>query len=667
MVKGDALLIVKQILGIWACENEKLRKKVQAIRRLFNQFEEVQLYHIPRKQNEVADLLAQKAVACDESEVQVILATAAIKQPRYQGMEALAPIVSYILEGEFPQGFTKAQKWRLMEEASSLLFLEGAIYQRGKDQVCRRIPTMEEIPFILEGLHEEACGGHFAQELTTKQILLAGKGLLTEVCDEFHILHRHSTPYYPQSNALVEKANGIIAGIIHKMVKNKTELRDDFLDRGLWAYQTTYKEARELTPFHLVYGQEALQPIKLNIPTIRLHGKVAQGEEEAWAGCLLNLAELEWKREAAYECYKRRATQVKDKLNKKVKDKGIKEGDLVLRYDNRFDNRFDVKFNTRWQGPYIMKKAFNSSYYELMDLDGKEHCKKVDGYRLKPYLSRILPKDLQEYQSATLPSSNAYGAPVNCFKGRGFHTWQTRIKLMLMKKALWSITNGKERKPQDATAATTWEERDNKAQAIIKLELDDTYIHHVHGCETAKETWDQLDTLFGAQAKSSKFGLLIEFFKLEMSAKTPLASHLNNMQSLMTQLAGISLKVDEDIAIVVLLKSPPSSYDHIVTTLTNMHISKLVDVQASLLEEEKKRNGKVEIKEASIQSDEKVFFNKNLKPKAKGKVVCDFCHKSGHEEKDCFSKKKTKKAYFSFKLDEEDDEEEYKWATKTGG
>ncbi|MCO5550661.1 hypothetical protein L7F22_004150 [Adiantum nelumboides] len=238
---------------------------------------------------------------------------------------------------------------------------------------------------------------------------------------------------------------------------------------------------------------------------------------------------------------------------------------------------------------------------------------------------------------------------------------------MLMKKTLWGITNGKERKPRDATAATTWEERDNKAQAAIKLELDDTYIHHVDGCETAKETWDQLDTLFGAQAKGSKFGLLIEFFKLEMLAKTPLASHLNNMQSLMTQLAGISLKVDEDIAIAVLLKSLPFGYDHTVTTLTNMPISKLVDVHASLLEEEKKMNGKVEIKEASIQSDEKVFFNKNFKPKAKGKVVCDFCHKPGHEEKDCFAKKKMNKAYFSFKLDEEDDEDEYQMGNKDRG
>ncbi|RYA56413.1 hypothetical protein DD596_25545, partial [Enterobacter cloacae complex sp. 4DZ3-28B] len=140
------------------------------------------------------------------------------------------------------------------------------------------------------------------------------KGLLTEVCDELHILHRHSTPYYPQSNGLVEKANGVIAGIIRKMVKNKTKLWDDFLDGALWAYRTTYREATEFTPFHLVYGQEALQPIELNIPTMRLHGKSAQDDQEAWMDRLLTLAELEWKREAAYECYKRKATQTKEKL-----------------------------------------------------------------------------------------------------------------------------------------------------------------------------------------------------------------------------------------------------------------------------------------------------------------------------------------------------------------
>ena len=43
------------------------------------------------------------------------------------------------------------------------------------------------------------------------------------------------------------------------------------------------------------------------------------------------------------------------------------------------------------------------------------------------------------------------------------------------------------------------------------------------------------------------------------------------MKSLLTQLAGIDLCIDEDISIGVLLKPLPSpKYDNVVTTLTNI-------------------------------------------------------------------------------------------------
>ncbi|MCO5586667.1 hypothetical protein L7F22_040609 [Adiantum nelumboides] len=420
-------------------------------------------------------------------------------------MESLTPVVNYILEGKFPKEFTTGQRRKLIKQASTFIWLEGSLYQKGKDLVCRRVPSTNEIPKILKGLHEEACGGHFSHELTLKKVLLAGyvwpsmhadvqhwcrsyhncqvngnkkllygprqaviangpfekwgidamgplprtangklyilvaidymtrwveaqsiakvnektvinfvythiccrfgtpleivsdngpgfrRGLLTEVCEELKISHRHSTPYYPQSNGLVEKANGIIAGIIRKMVESKPKRWDNFLDGAIWAYRTTYRDATQFTPFHLVYEQEALQPIVLNIPTIKLTGRQEQNNDEAWIDRLLSLVELEWKREAAYHCYEKKALQLKDKLNEGLKDKEIKEKSLVLRYNNALDNRFDAMFERRWEGPFIVKKAFTGGYYQLMDLNGKEHPRKVNGYRLKPYLSRILP------------------------------------------------------------------------------------------------------------------------------------------------------------------------------------------------------------------------------------------------------------------------------------
>ncbi|MCO5609170.1 hypothetical protein L7F22_063393 [Adiantum nelumboides] len=206
------------------------------------------------------------------------------------------------------------------------------------------------------------------------------KGLLFEVCEEFEIQHRHSTPYYLQSNGLVEKANGVIARIVRKMVQSKPKIWDAFLHGALWAYRTTYKDATQFTPFHLVYRHEALQPIELQIPTINLAGKEEQGGDETWINRLLTLTELEWKRELAYRCYERKAFQLKEKLDERIKDKGIKEKSLVLCYNTKLDNRFDAKLKNRWEGLFIVKKAFTGGYYQLMDLDGKELLRKVNGY-----------------------------------------------------------------------------------------------------------------------------------------------------------------------------------------------------------------------------------------------------------------------------------------------
>ncbi|MCO5595760.1 hypothetical protein L7F22_049808 [Adiantum nelumboides] len=82
MVKGDALHIVKQILGIWDCKNERLRSKVTVIRKLCGQFQEVHHYHIPRKENEDANLLTQQDIT-GQDEVQVIIVVATMKGPQY--------------------------------------------------------------------------------------------------------------------------------------------------------------------------------------------------------------------------------------------------------------------------------------------------------------------------------------------------------------------------------------------------------------------------------------------------------------------------------------------------------------------------------------------------------------------------------------------------------
>ncbi|MCO5551391.1 hypothetical protein L7F22_004894 [Adiantum nelumboides] len=74
------------LISIWACKNERLRTKVTSIRKLFSQFEEVQLYHIPRKENEDANLLAQQAVS-NQDKAHVVIVAIALKDPQYADVQ----------------------------------------------------------------------------------------------------------------------------------------------------------------------------------------------------------------------------------------------------------------------------------------------------------------------------------------------------------------------------------------------------------------------------------------------------------------------------------------------------------------------------------------------------------------------------------------------------
>ncbi|MCO5597250.1 hypothetical protein L7F22_051326 [Adiantum nelumboides] len=234
------------------------------------------------------------------------------------------------------------------------------------------------------------------------------EGLLTRVCEEMKVKHQHDTPYYPQSNGAVEKANGIITRILRKMVESQEKHWDRFLDGALWAYCTTYKCATGFTPFHLVYGQEALQPIELEIPTIRTIKNEIKTEDEILADECVKWVLLDNKRFLSVETFEQQAMRRKALFDDKVKKKKILKGNLVLRYDNKLNTHFDKKFIPRWEGPFVVKKVYPTGYFQLMDIDGTPHKRKVNGFRLKLYLTRdvFLGSNQQEDQSTTISSDS---------------------------------------------------------------------------------------------------------------------------------------------------------------------------------------------------------------------------------------------------------------------
>ena len=89
-------------------------------------------------------------------------------------------------------------------------------------------------------------------------------------CNEFRIQSVSSTAYYPAANGVAEAFNKTIGKLLKKFVLISQRDWDDKLGECLWAYRTTVRTLTKATPFSLVYGCEAVLPLEIQIPSLRV-------------------------------------------------------------------------------------------------------------------------------------------------------------------------------------------------------------------------------------------------------------------------------------------------------------------------------------------------------------------------------------------------------------
>ncbi|MCO5599981.1 hypothetical protein L7F22_054088 [Adiantum nelumboides] len=56
-VYGDAMLLIKQIKGIWACKNHNLLNHLKQVKELMHHFQAVEIRHVLKTKNQEADAL----------------------------------------------------------------------------------------------------------------------------------------------------------------------------------------------------------------------------------------------------------------------------------------------------------------------------------------------------------------------------------------------------------------------------------------------------------------------------------------------------------------------------------------------------------------------------------------------------------------------------------
>ncbi|MCL1415477.1 hypothetical protein M3J43_26100, partial [Escherichia coli] len=100
-----------------------------------------------------------------------------------------------------------------------------------------------------------------------------------DFCDQIGTKIHFASVRHPESNGLVERANGIIMTGIMKLIFNQPRGKwPDELIKVVWSHNTPMARSTGFTPFKLLFGDEAITPEEAKAGSIRT---VASAEDEA--------------------------------------------------------------------------------------------------------------------------------------------------------------------------------------------------------------------------------------------------------------------------------------------------------------------------------------------------------------------------------------------------
>ena len=152
-----------------------------------------------------------------------------------------------------------------------------------------------------------------------------------------YLIIYHKSSYHPRANGQIEKTNGILCEIITKtFVKCSNNDWDERFLKALWAYCTAYKVTTKHIPFQLVYGQKAIFPIELEVPSLRIAIDERLGDEISLKHCYAMLKNLDEFCAQVYLSVADIQQSHKTYYNNKINLKTLNPNDLIFSHYSFF-------------------------------------------------------------------------------------------------------------------------------------------------------------------------------------------------------------------------------------------------------------------------------------------------------------------------------------------
>jgi hypothetical protein len=142
-----------------------------------------------------------------------------------------------------------------------------------------------------------------------------------------------------QSNGVVERANGkVFTAIKKRLLDDRKGKWADQLPEVVWALNMTECRATGFTPFHLLYGSEAMTPQEIKHGSPRTSASVVPDIDEPTSKDL-----IDGYRVFALQVLNKYQAQTKAWRDYAVVPREFNEGDLILVRNNRTESRGNLE------------------------------------------------------------------------------------------------------------------------------------------------------------------------------------------------------------------------------------------------------------------------------------------------------------------------------------
>ncbi|KAG8499177.1 hypothetical protein CXB51_005550 [Gossypium anomalum] len=310
----DSALVIYQLRGEWETRDAKLINYKRLVLGLVEEFDDITFNYLPRDENQMADALATLASMVkvsrqeDVKPIQMSIYEAPsycynIEEEERDDHPWYQDILRYVKNREYPDQATENDKRMLRRLVCDYVLDREILYKRSKDQVLLRCVDAVESKKILEEVHEGVCGTHANGFTMARQIMRFGYYWSTmegdcinyaKKCHKCQIygdkIHVPSSPLHVMNSPWPFSIWGMDvirpispkASKWHRFIFVVIDYFTKWVEAASYAnaYRTSIRTSTGATPFSLVYGMEAVLPIEVEIPSLRVLSELKLDEAE---------------------------------------------------------------------------------------------------------------------------------------------------------------------------------------------------------------------------------------------------------------------------------------------------------------------------------------------------------------------------------------------------